>query len=232
MEENDLKKLLNNVKNGAISIDDALLKLKEAPYEDIGFAKLDTYTSGFQNSELIIIGARPSIGKTALALSIIQNIACEKRIPCGFFSLEMPYESIGMRLLAQEARVPMQKIRSGMLKIEDVKNAEPSGSKHTIDELYDLMLSIVGKLEGWDKEEYKSEEIKEEEPIENSTQEQRQQESTGDKVLQEDFIKKDVVKPIANAIKKKILNSNGDMIAFKSRRDRIKESNKKFFNNN
>ncbi len=94
-----------------------------------GFAKLDTYTSGFQNSELIIIGARPSIGKTALALSIIQNIACEKRIPCGFFSLEMPYESIGMRLLAQEARVPMQKIRSGMLKVDDVKRIQDAAGR-------------------------------------------------------------------------------------------------------
>ena len=94
-----------------------------------GFAKLDTYTSGFQNSELIIIGARPSIGKTAFALSIIQNIACEKRIPCGFFSLEMPYESIGMRLLAQEARVPMQKIRSGMLKIDDVKKIQDAAGR-------------------------------------------------------------------------------------------------------
>ena len=94
-----------------------------------GFAKLDTYTSGFQNSELIIIGARPSIGKTALALSIIQNIACEKRIPCGFFSLEMPYESIGMRLLAQEARVPMQKIRSGMLKVDDVKKIQDAAGR-------------------------------------------------------------------------------------------------------
>ena len=94
-----------------------------------GFAKLDTYTSGFQNSELIIIGARPSIGKTALALSMIQNIACEKRIPCGFFSLEMPYESIGMRLLAQEARVPMQKIRSGMLKMDDVKRIQDAAGR-------------------------------------------------------------------------------------------------------
>ncbi len=94
-----------------------------------GFAKLDTYTSGFQKSELIIIGARPSIGKTALALSIIQNIACEKRIPCGFFSLEMPYESIGMRLLAQEARVPMQKIRSGMLKVDDVKRIQDAAGR-------------------------------------------------------------------------------------------------------
>ena len=94
-----------------------------------GFAKLDTYTSGFQDSELIIIGAPPSIGKTALALSMIQNIACEKRIPCGFFSLEMPYESIGMRLLAQEARVPMNKIRSGMLKIDDVKKIQDAAGR-------------------------------------------------------------------------------------------------------
>ena len=94
-----------------------------------GFANLDVMTSGFQNSELIIIGARPSIGKTALALSMIQNIACEKRIPCGFFSLEMPYESIGMRLLAQEARVPMYKIRSGMLKIEDVKRIQDAAGR-------------------------------------------------------------------------------------------------------
>ena len=94
-----------------------------------GFARLDTMTSGFQKSELIIIGARPSIGKTALALSMIQNIACEKRIPCGFFSLEMPYESIGMRLLAQEARVPMQKIRSGMLKVDDVKKIQDAAGR-------------------------------------------------------------------------------------------------------
>ena len=94
-----------------------------------GFAKLDTYTSGFQNSELIIIGARPSIGKTALALSMIQNIACERKIPCGFFSLEMPYASIGMRLLAQEARVPMNKIRSGMLKIDDVKKIQDAAGR-------------------------------------------------------------------------------------------------------
>lgn len=94
-----------------------------------GFAKLDTYTSGFQKSELIIIGARPSIGKTAFALSMMQNIACERKIPCGFFSLEMSYESIGMRLLAQEARVPMQKIRSGLMKLDDVKRIQDSAGR-------------------------------------------------------------------------------------------------------
>jgi len=94
-----------------------------------GFAKLDSYTSGFQNSELIIIGARPSIGKTALALSMMQYIAVDKQIPCGFFSLEMPHESIGMRILAQEARVSMQKIRSGRLKIDDVKKIQEAAGR-------------------------------------------------------------------------------------------------------
>jgi len=94
-----------------------------------GFAKLDTYTSGFQNSELIIIGARPSIGKTALALSMMEHIAVDRKIPCGFFSLEMPYESIGMRLLSQEARVPMSKIRSGMLKLDDVKKIQDAAGR-------------------------------------------------------------------------------------------------------
>ena len=94
-----------------------------------GFATLDTYTSGFQNSELIIIGARPSIGKTALALSMMQHICIERKIPTGFFSLEMPYTSIGMRFLSQEARVSMSKIRSGMLKIDDIKNIQEAASR-------------------------------------------------------------------------------------------------------
>jgi len=94
-----------------------------------GFSRLDIMTSGFQESELIIIGARPSIGKTALALSIMQNIALERKIPCGFFSLEMPYESIGMRILSMEARVDMQKIRSGMLRLDDIKKLQDAAGR-------------------------------------------------------------------------------------------------------
>lgn len=94
-----------------------------------GFPQLDARTSGFQNSELIIIGARPSIGKTALALSMMQNIACENKIPCGFFSLEMPNEAIGMRLLSQESKVPMYKIRSGMLKLDDLKRIQDAAGR-------------------------------------------------------------------------------------------------------
>ena len=84
-----------------------------------GFTKLDSMTSGFQPSELIIIGARPSMGKTALALSMAQYIAIQKKIHTGFFSLEMSYQQIGQRLLSQEARISAGKLRSGMLKMED-----------------------------------------------------------------------------------------------------------------
>ena len=84
-----------------------------------GFGQLDTMTSGFQNSELIILGARPSIGKTAMALSMMEHIAIDQKIPCGFFSLEMSYEMIGQRLLSQTARIPDHKIKSGMLRQDD-----------------------------------------------------------------------------------------------------------------
>ena len=94
-----------------------------------GFTDLDNMTSGFQNSELIIIGARPSIGKTALALSMSQNIAVERKIPTGFFSLEMSCQQIGQRLLSQEARIPSQKLRSGMLKMDDLQRLQDAASR-------------------------------------------------------------------------------------------------------
>ena len=89
-----------------------------------GIAKLDTMTSGFQKSEFIVIGARPSIGKTAFALSMMQTIAVEKHIPCGFFSPEMSYQSIGQRLLAQVSRLPSYKLRSGQLSMADFQKLQ------------------------------------------------------------------------------------------------------------
>ncbi|MCQ2584326.1 MAG: replicative DNA helicase [Treponema sp.] len=94
-----------------------------------GYAKLDSMTCGFQKQEMIIIGARPSIGKTAFALSMMQNIAVEKKIPCGFFSLEMPYESIGQRLLSQESRIPSGKLRSGVLTLAEFKKLQDAAGR-------------------------------------------------------------------------------------------------------
>ncbi|MBP5359177.1 MAG: replicative DNA helicase [Treponema sp.] len=84
-----------------------------------GITELDSMTSGFHESEMIVIGARPAMGKTALALSMIQHIAIEKNIPCGFFSLEMSSLQIMQRILSQLARMPSHKIRDGFLTIAD-----------------------------------------------------------------------------------------------------------------
>jgi replicative DNA helicase len=89
-----------------------------------GITQLDNMTSGFQDSEMTIVGARPSMGKTALALSMMQHIAIEKQIPCGFFSLEMSSEQIGQRLLSQVARIPGTKLRNGILTYADFKKLQ------------------------------------------------------------------------------------------------------------
>ena len=94
-----------------------------------GFGVLDTMTSGFQNSELIILGARPSIGKTAMALSMMEHIAIDQKIPCGFFSLEMSAGMIGQRLLSQVARVPGHKLKSGMLRIDDFNKLQDAAGR-------------------------------------------------------------------------------------------------------
>jgi replicative DNA helicase len=78
-----------------------------------GFTDLDTYTSGFQASDLIILAARPSMGKTALALNIAFNAAYKSRppVPVAFFSLEMSKEQLVRRLLSGEGRVDASQIR-------------------------------------------------------------------------------------------------------------------------
>jgi len=84
-----------------------------------GFRDLDAKTLGLQGGELIIIAARPGMGKSALALNIAANAALQGECPVLLFSLEMSPEQLGMRLIAQEGRVPLQRIRSGTLQAKD-----------------------------------------------------------------------------------------------------------------
>ena len=84
-----------------------------------GFTDLDELTSGFQPADLVIVAARPSMGKTALVLNIAQHAAIEGNIPIAFFSLEMSKESLVQRLLTAEGRVDSQRLRKGMLKDDD-----------------------------------------------------------------------------------------------------------------
>lgn len=85
-----------------------------------GFFEIDNRTSGLHNSDLIIIAARPSMGKTALSLSIAYNVSVREGKNVAFFSLEMSKEQLVMRLLAQESRIPLQKIRTGFLTAQEL----------------------------------------------------------------------------------------------------------------
>lgn len=80
-----------------------------------GFNRLDELTGGFQRSDLIIIAARPSMGKTALAMAIARNAAVDNAVPVAVFNLEMSAQQLALRLLCAEARVNMQEARTGQL---------------------------------------------------------------------------------------------------------------------
>ena len=84
-----------------------------------GFSHLDNLTSGLQNSDLIILAARPSMGKTALALNIARNAAVDAGVPVAIFSLEMSKEQLSLRLLCAEARIDSSRLRSGFFSMED-----------------------------------------------------------------------------------------------------------------
>jgi len=84
-----------------------------------GFNQLDNLTSGLQNSDLIILAARPSMGKTALALNIARNAAVDANIPVALFSLEMSKEQLSLRMLCSEARIDSSRLRGGFFSMED-----------------------------------------------------------------------------------------------------------------
>ena len=81
-----------------------------------GFQDLDNILAGFQKSDLIILAARPSIGKTSLALDIARNVALKKKIPVGIFSLEMSSDQLVDRMLSAEGRVDAWRMRTGRLR--------------------------------------------------------------------------------------------------------------------
>jgi replicative DNA helicase len=84
-----------------------------------GYTELDKLLSGFQNSELLILAARPSQGKTALALNLAENISIRGGMPVAVFSLEMSKESLLQRLVASVAQIDAHKFRTGHLSRED-----------------------------------------------------------------------------------------------------------------
>lgn len=111
------------IKDVLIEVYDNIEKLHHAK-DDVtgiptGFRDLDRITSGFQKSDLIIIAARPSMGKTAFALNIAQNVAINTDENVAIFSLEMGAEQLVQRMLCAEGNIDSQRLRTGKLEQED-----------------------------------------------------------------------------------------------------------------
>jgi replicative DNA helicase len=109
------------VKGSFGSLDELYARGQEVTGLRTHFTLLDKMTSGLQPSDLIIIAARPSMGKTSLAMNIAENAALDSAKTVGVFSLEMSKEALLMRMLASAARVDSHKLRTGFIGREDMQ---------------------------------------------------------------------------------------------------------------
>lgn len=125
-EKNIFNIALKRIKEGFYRIDSVLKKVLDRidrlyeKHETLtgipsGYPDLDNLTAGFQNADLIIIAARPSVGKTALALNIAQNVSIKHKIPVALFSLEMSKEQLAQRILCSEAEIDALRLKTASL---------------------------------------------------------------------------------------------------------------------
>lgn len=138
-EDEDVEKILDRAEQKLFSISQDSLKKNFIPIKSVlsetfnridelhrsggratrgiptGYGDLDNLLSGFQDSDLIILAARPSLGKTTLALDLIRSVAIKAKVPVGIFSLEMSKEQLVDRLLSAEAGVDLWRMRTGKL---------------------------------------------------------------------------------------------------------------------
>src|SRR5438477_1199947 len=94
-----------------------------------GFIEFDRMTSGMHGAEMIVIAARPSMGKTALVMNIAEHVAVQEKLSVGVFSLEMSSQQLVQRLLCSRARVNLQKVRDGFLAERDFPSLTAAASK-------------------------------------------------------------------------------------------------------
>ncbi len=102
-----------------------------------GFRELDAITAGLQDSDLIIVASRPSMGKTAMALNVARNIAMLEQKPVAVFSLEMSKEQLALRILCSEARVKQDDVRHAMISDDDMTRLA-----HAVERLWDCPIYI------------------------------------------------------------------------------------------
>jgi replicative DNA helicase len=117
------------VKQVAKTLDARVAKKEQVTGLPTGFTRLDEQTSGLQPSDLIILAARPSMGKTALAVSIAQNAAIQHGYPCIIFSLEMSGTQLVERMIASEGQIESTSLRRGTLQRQDLQRLTAAASK-------------------------------------------------------------------------------------------------------
>src|SRR5262249_52013350 len=150
--EGDVDALLDEVERDILRISEARVEVEHSTIKDLvhrainrieeyhqrqglltgiasGFADLDKMTSGFHAGEMIVIAARPSLGKTSLAMNIAEHVAIDQRLPVGVFSLEMTAESLVLRMLCSRSRVNLRNIREGFLAERDFPKLTGSAGK-------------------------------------------------------------------------------------------------------
>jgi replicative DNA helicase len=132
------RKIGEVLKETIVAIDKVLKSKKQITGIPTGFESLDQYTSGFQPSEFIVIGARPSIGKTALALNMVSSMSIGKNIPSAFFTLEMSDLALTQRIISSEAMVESNALRSGFMTPGDYTRI-----LHACEKMYEAPLYIV-----------------------------------------------------------------------------------------
>ncbi|MBA3390565.1 MAG: replicative DNA helicase [Actinomycetota bacterium] len=111
---------VSELASGALEIIQSLYESEgEVTGVETGFDDLDRLTTGFHKSDLVVLAARPAMGKTAMALNAIWHAAGQQKLPVAIFSLEMSKEQLVQRLISQTIRIPTQSLRSGNVKAED-----------------------------------------------------------------------------------------------------------------
>jgi replicative DNA helicase len=151
-EQDEVSNLLDEVEQGIFAVGEdrfkgQMLSMKDQVMEAIesieklyerkggitgistGFVEFDRMTSGLHPAEMIVIAARPSMGKTALAMNIAEHVAINEKLPVGVFSLEMSSQQLVQRLLCSRARVNLQKVRDGFLAERDFPSLTAAASK-------------------------------------------------------------------------------------------------------
>ncbi|MGA2245192.1 MAG: replicative DNA helicase [Verrucomicrobiota bacterium] len=118
-EQNEIKDVKKLVNEAIVTIEHFFNRKGELSGLSTGFADLDKMTDGLHGGEMIIVAARPSMGKTSLAMNVAEHVALELNLPVGVFSLEMSASSLVLRMLCSLARVNMRSIRDGFMSEAD-----------------------------------------------------------------------------------------------------------------